>query len=412
MQPEETKFSTQRDASRAWGDDAIQELKRFYKPIVYYIVQSVGQQVKKRRVTILYAVPDIGMHSNGVLGTFKLTINDSKPVSASFMFEGNTQTAISAKMRSHIESLKNSTKDGVWASVYPDKPETLMIKQIEIRNVSSTLVQPRPIGLFISGIDNSTRLHKHAVSWDTSREYDAVIMPGQQNTTVYVSGSRASPHLEAILGPENCAAKVSLIHDTWGPLIDSKEKCRKLDITGGRYIFIMYHMVDLIKHYIREVVGNKLPQSITEESWIALQTFHQQWKEAKENNVDEKGNPRPIPVDIYHRDSVLTDDYIGHVIAALGNPNVIAWSIAPEEKYYRVPDSFIPIAAKYFEQTVAPITMTNFDNVAVTAEYVDRTDPILRMAGEQDRKGDSVYFTVGASTFVPERFAIIEDIVE
>jgi hypothetical protein len=402
---EDTKFSKPTDVNRMWGDDAIEDSKRHFKKCVFQIVQSRSGVPVHKEVTLLFAIPDNPVHSDKIEGTFCLEVNNpSSKVNAGFMFAKNINTPLAGKMTDHINTINKGSKDEVFASVIPEMPTALMIKQLAIGNVISTLSQPRPHGLFIKGIDNQTIVHTHACSWTPTQAYKAVIFPGQRDRVVYQSGSTASPHLEAIHGVHDCKKGASLVLDNWGAKVDnSKEKCRKVDIRSGYIVFLAYSMVDLIKQWIKEDPKNELPPGIKPENYQALLTMHEQWKASK---VAPEGG-RSIPIDIYHSASDLTDGYVGHVIAALTGVDQIAWTVAPEEPHYRVPEEFLKFAAKYYEQTISPITMTEHNGVEVQAEYINKSDTALM---PELSKPFHLFFNTTAWIFAPRLFAIIKEI--
>jgi len=401
---EETKFSKPADISRMWGEDALEISKEHFKKCVFRMSQlRAGTQIENE-VTLLFATPDNPVHSDIINGTFCLEVNnETSEISAGFMFDRNMNTKIASKMTDHVKTLNNSSKDGVIASIVPEEPSALMIKQLVIGNVISTLTQPRPHGLFIKGIDNQTIVHTHAVSWSPAKGYKAVITPGQLNRVVYQSGSTASPHLEAIHGIHDCTKGVSLKLDNWGSKPKStRENCRGVDVRSGYFLFLAYSMIDLIKQWILEHPKNELPPGMTNDRYEALKAMHEGWKASK---VLQNG--RSIPTDIYHSGSDLTDGYAGHVIGALMGVDQIAWTISPEDPVYRVPEEFLAFAAKYYEQTISPITMTKHDGVKVKAEFVNRNDAAMTT---EMKAPQLLYFDVIASIFVPKMFAIIKEI--
>jgi len=121
---------------------------------------------------------------------------------------------------------------------------------------------------------------------------------------------------------------------------------------------------------------------------------------------------RQIPLDIYHKNSDLTDGYAGHVITALTGTDQTAWTIAPEEPVYRIPEEFLAMAAKYYEQTISPITMTKHNGIDVTAEYNNKADPTVMKELSVATPAPQLMFNVVAWIFVPRMFAIIKEVRE
>jgi hypothetical protein len=231
-----------------------------------------------------------------------------------------------------------------------------------------------------------------------------VVTPSQNERVVYESGSTASPHLEAIHGIHDCSKGSSTDLNSWGPEVkNNREGCRAVDVRSGYFVFLAYSMVDLIKQWILEDPNHKLPPGITEERYNGLLAMHEAWKAKKLGGDGEK----PIPTDIYHSGSDLTDGYAGDVIYELTEANQVAWSIAPEDPEYRVPGVFLQFASKYYEQTISPITMTKYGGVNVVAEFINKDDPIMK---EFDDGPQLLYFNVAAWIFVPKMFAIVREV--
>jgi hypothetical protein len=405
---EDSKFSKPTDVSRMWGDESIATSMDQFKKCQFRIVQVRSGVPVVREVTLMFATPDNPVHSDVINGYFGLEINNpASKQNASFMFSGrNMNTPISSKMADHITNINASSNDEEIALAVPEKTEALMIKQLALGNVCSSVSQPRPFGLFIKGIDNQTVVHTHACSWNPAQSYKAIAFPGQRSTIVYQSGSTASPHLEAIHGVHKCEKGASLILNNWGPkLPNSKENCRSVDVRSGYFVFLAYHMTELIKQWIAEDKDKKLPPGINKERYDALVTMHEGWKATK-----IRADGRHIPIDIYHKGSDLTDGYAGHVITALSGSGQTAWTIAPEEPVYRVPDEFLAFAAKYYEQTISPITMTKHDGIEVTAEYSNKADVAVMKELSVATVPPLLMFNVVAWIFVPRLFAIIKEV--